>query len=73
MSGLETSFYIVGLIFMSVLLVLIAFMVAALIVIRNKVVALEKTVHEKLHSAAKLPNMMVEIANAVREVAKATK
>lgn len=73
MSGLETSFYIVGLVFMGVMLVLIAFMVTALIVIRNKIIVLEKTVSDKLHSASKLPNMMAEIANAVKSVAKAAK
>ncbi len=58
---------------MAVSLLLIATIVTALIVIRNKVVALEKTVQEKLAHAAKPLNKVVEIANAVREVAKAAK
>lgn len=73
MSGLEQSFYIIGIVFMAVSLVLIFSLVTAVIVIRNKVVSLEKTVEEKLHTAAKVPNKVVEIANAVREVAKAVK
>ncbi len=71
MSGLEQSFYIIGIVFMSVMLILIAFMVVALIVIRNKVVAIEKTVQDKLQTATKVPTKMVEIANAVRELANA--
>jgi|JI10StandDraft_1071094.scaffolds.fasta_scaffold249626_2 cell division protein FtsL len=73
MSGLEQSFYIVGIIFMSVSLILIASLVTAVIVIRNKVVSLEKTVEEKLQSATRVPNKVVELANAVKEVAKAVK
>jgi len=73
MSGLEQSFYIIGIIFMSVSLVLIATLVTTGFVIRNKVVSLEKTVEEKLQTAARVPNKVVELANAVKEVAKAVK
>ena len=71
MTGLEQSFYIIGIVFMSVMLILITFMVVALIVIRNKVVAIEKTVEEKLQTASKVPSKVVEIANAMRELANA--
>ena len=73
MSGLEQAFYIIGIIFMSVSLVLIATLVTTGFVIRNKVVSLEKTVEEKLQTAARVPNKVVELANAVKEVAKAVK
>ena len=73
MSGLEQSFYIIGIVFMAVMLILIASIVTALVVIRNKIVSLEKTVADKLLSAAKPINKVVEIANAVREVAKAAR
>jgi len=58
---------------MSVSLVLIATLVTTGFVIRNKVVSLEKTVEEKLQTAARVPNKVVELANAVKEVAKAVK
>lgn len=73
MSGLEQSFYIVGIVFMSISLILIFSLVTAVVVIRNKVVSLEKTVEEKLQTAARVPNRVVELANAVKEVAKAVK
>lgn len=73
MTGLEQSFYIIGIVFMSVMLILVATLVTAVLVVRNKVVSLEKTVEEKLNHAAKPMNKVVEIANAVREVARAAK
>lgn len=56
---------------MSVMLIIIAFMMVALIVIRNKVVAIEKSIDEKLQAATKMPTKIVEIANIVRELANA--
>lgn len=73
MSGLEQSYYIIGIVFMSVVLVLITVIVVSLVVIRNKVVALEKNVADKLHAAVKLPEKIVEIATAVQELGKAIK
>ena len=73
MTGLETSFYIVSIVFMSIMLILITTVVVALVVIRNKVVSLEKTVVEKLHTAIALPEKIIEIASAVKELTRAIK
>ena len=70
MSGLETSFYIVSIVFMSIMLMLVITVVVALVVIRNKVVALEKTVAEKLHTTMALPEKVIEIATAVKKLTK---
>ncbi len=58
---------------MSLGLLLLVTVVTAVIVIRNKVVALEKTLEERFQQVSKPVNKVVEIANAVREVAKAVK
>ncbi len=73
MSGLEQSYYIVGIVFMSVVLVLIAIIVAAMLVVRNKVVSLERTVEEKLHTVAKIPEAIVDIVEAFRDLKKSGK
>lgn len=73
MSGLETTYYIVAIVFMSVMLVLVAALVTAIIVIRNKIVSLEKAVQDKLHFVTNNVGKVVEFANTVREVARAIK
>lgn len=73
MDGLEQAFYIIAIIFMSISLLLIISIVTAVIVIRNKVIALEKLIQAKLDAATRVPNKVVEIANAVKEVARAVK
>lgn len=73
MSGLETTYYIVGIVFMAVSLAVLIGIVTALFVIRNKVVALEKTVQEKVRNVTHNVDKVVEVANAVREVAKAVR
>lgn len=73
MTGLETTYYIVGIIFMAVSLVVLIGIVTALFVIRNKVVALEKTVQEKVRGVTQNVERVVEVASAIREVAKAVR
>jgi hypothetical protein len=73
MTGLETTYYIVGIVFMVAALMVLLGIVTALFVIRNKVVTLEKTVQEKVHGVTQNVEKVVEIANAVREVARAVK
>ncbi len=58
---------------MSTILLLLIFLLASVLVIRNKIVRLEHTVEERLVQAAKPVNKMVEIAQAVKEVAKSVK
>lgn len=73
MTGLEQTYYIIGIICMSTILLMLIFLLASVLVIRNKIVRLEHTVEERLVQAAKPVNKMVEIAQAVKEVAKSVK
>jgi hypothetical protein len=69
MSGLEQSFYIIGIIFMAVSLLLTIGIITAIFVIRNKVVSLEKAVQSKINAAANIPSKVAEIVGAVKDVA----
>lgn len=73
MSGLETTYYITAIVFMSVMMILIAALVTAIIVIRNKIIAMEKLAQDKFKKAASDVNKVVEVARAVGEVARAVK
>lgn len=68
MSGLETTFYILGIVFMAMSLVLTIAIITAILVIRNKVVSLEKMVESKLSAATAIPSKVAEIVGAVRDV-----
>ncbi len=73
MSGLETTYYVIAIVFMVVMLGLVTALVAAIIVIRNKFIALEKSVQDKFHNVTNNVNKVVEVAQAVRDVARAVK
>jgi len=73
MTGLEQSYYIIAIVFMSVMLLLIAYLVIATLVIRNKVVSLERTVEDKLHAVAKLPETILEIVSTFKDFKKSSK
>lgn len=48
MTGLETAFYIVGITFMSLMLILTLALVVAVLVIRAKVVSIHRHIDERL-------------------------
>lgn len=73
MPGLETAFYIVGIVFMGLSLLILIAIVIAVFVIRNKVVSLERTVQEKVHNVTQNVEKAIEVAKAIRNVAKAAK
>jgi len=73
MSGLEQSYYIVGIIFMSVMLILITVIVATMLVVRAKVVSLERTVEEKLHAVANIPETIMNIVSTLKDFKKSGK
>jgi hypothetical protein len=50
MSGLEESFYILGIIFMGIMLVLIGLLLISVIVIRSKVNRIQHNIEEKINS-----------------------
>lgn len=68
MSGLEQTFYIMGIVFMSLSLILLITIITAIIVIRNKVVSLEKLVESKINAAASIPSKVAEIVGSVKDV-----
>lgn len=73
MTGLEQSYYIIGIVFMSLMIILITVIVVAIVVIRNKVVSLERNVSEKLHTISKLPEIVVDIVDAFKDIKKSNK
>ncbi len=73
MSGLEQSYFIIGIIFMSVMLILITVIVVAMITIRNRLVSLERNVTDKLHTIAKIPETIVDIVDAFKDLKKSSK
>ena len=73
MSGLEQSYFIIGIVFMSIVLILITVMVVAMITIRNKLVSLERNVADKLHTIAKIPETIVDIVDAFKDLKKSSK
>ena len=73
MSGLEQSYFIIGIVFMSIVLMLITVMVVAMITIRNKLVSLERNVADKLHTIAKIPETIVDIVDAFKDLKKSSK
>ncbi len=73
MSGLEQSYFIIGIVFMSVMLILVTVIVVAMITIRNKLVSLERNVADKLHTIAKIPETIVDIVDAFKDLKKSSK
>lgn len=70
MTGLQQAFYIVGIVYMGVSLLLILGMVIAVGVIRKKVVSLERTVQEKLELLTSLPARASEIVGNVKKLTR---
>lgn len=50
MEGLQTAFYIIGIVFMSVMLIAVAFAVGAFIYIKNKVSNIQRDIEARLLS-----------------------
>lgn len=62
---LQTTFYILGIIFMAVMLILLIALVIAVFVIRGKIVAIEKQIQDKIDQVANIADRGTEIAAAV--------
>ena len=63
---LETVFYIIGIIFMGLMLVIMVAITIAILVIRAKIVAIERSISDKLHGVG-------DMASKIGELFKATK
>jgi hypothetical protein len=70
MTGLETAFYIIGIVFMSLMLLLMVVGVVAILVIRSKVVALHKSVDQKLNVFHDWTGRGEAVLGAIKKVAK---
>lgn len=70
MTGLQEAFYIVGLVYMGLSLLILIGVVAAVFVIRAKIVSLENMVKEKIDFATSLPARAGEVIESVRKLAK---
>jgi hypothetical protein len=70
MSGLQEAFYIVGIVYMGISLLLIFGLVIAVGVIRKKIVALEKTISDKIDFVTSLPAKVEGIVDTVRHLTK---
>jgi hypothetical protein len=65
MTGLQEAFYIMGIIFMSVMLILIALLISAVFVIRAKVINIEHNIQHKIDEVTDIASKSGEIAAMV--------
>lgn len=73
MTGLETAFYILGIIFMSLMLLIAVAMVAALFVIRAKINSIHDHIERRLNQVSELAEKGGAVIGAIKKVTKATK
>jgi hypothetical protein len=66
MTGLQEAFYIVGLVYMGISLLLILGVVIALGVIRKKIVSLENMVKEKIEVVTAMSERAGDVLNTVK-------
>lgn len=70
MTGLETAFYIVGIVFMGIMILLMAAVVAAVFAIRAKIHEIERTITENIISKLGMVTNALNIGKHFAEVAK---
>ena len=70
MTGLQTAFYIVGIVYMGISLILILGVVTAVFVIRAKIVSLENMVKEKLETITSFSSKAAEAINLAKKITK---
>lgn len=70
MTGLETAFYIIGIVFMGLMLILLVALVAAVFVIRAKINHIHNIVEDKLNNLTHIVERGGEIAGAVINTGK---
>ena len=68
MTGLEEAFYIVGIVYMGISLLLIIGLVVAVFVIRAKIVSLENMVKEKIDMVTSMGERAGEVINTVKKL-----
>lgn len=73
MTGLETAFYIVALICMSLLLLLLIAIAASLVIISRKISALHAAIDEKISTVTSIVHKGSSVVDALKKVATKTK
>ena len=67
MTGLQEAFYIIAIVYMGVMFLIILVALAALLVIRHKIVSLEQMVKEKIGTAVALGSKAGDIVESVKK------
>lgn len=70
MADLETAFYIVGLVYMGVMLLLTIVVVAAVLVIRSKIVSIHNQIDEKFHNLHQWVDKGEAVVGTVKKFAR---
>jgi hypothetical protein len=70
MTGLQEAFYIVGLVYMGLSLLLLLGVVIVIAIIRAKIVSLEKMIKDKIDFASSLPARAGDMIETVRNLTK---
>lgn len=65
---LQTTFYIIGIIFMSLMTIIILVMLAAVIAIKVKVTALQHRVESKFHDAIEVAKTVEDLVHKVHDL-----
>ena len=65
MTDLETAFYIMGIVFMSIMLVLVIALVVAVFVIRSKIVKMQRQIEERIDAVTDIAGKTGEIVAKV--------
>lgn len=73
MSGLQEAFYIIGIIFMSLMLLLIIAMVAAVFIIKSKIDKIHDTIEHKINIITNLAGAGSKLTSAAGAVARKAK
>lgn len=73
MSDLETAFYIIAIIFMTLALSLTVVIAVALLVIRKKITAIHDRIDEKLHTISNIAHKGTAVVGAIKKVSGVVK
>lgn len=66
--ALQTAYYIIGIIFMSLMILLMIVGVIAVLVIKARVNAIQRKIEEKIHAVTTLAHAGAEIAGAAKDL-----
>lgn len=73
MTGLETAFYIIGIVYMGISLLLLVAVIAAVFVIRAKIVSLENIIKDKLSLVTNITGRAADVVDTITKITKRKK